>query len=84
MKVGTTAVQKNLGSEVDMVLNYKLSPETAIQFAWCGYFVNDGAKMLKFKSTTTGIKFPQYAFVMLTIKPQLYKTPTLVPSDAKK
>jgi len=84
MKVGTAVVQKNLGSEVDIVMNYKLSPETAIQFAWCGYFVTDGTKMLKYKSTATEIKFPQYTYVMLTIKPQFYKTPATATGDTKK
>ena len=84
MKVGTADVKKNIGSEVDIVLNYKFSPETAIQFAWCGYFANDGTKMLKYKLTTTEIKFPQYAYVMLTIKPQFYKTPAVATGDIKK
>ena len=77
MNVGTVAVQKNLGSELDLVVNYKFSPETAIQFAWCSYFVTNGTKMLKYKSTTVDTKFPQYAYLMLTIKPQLYKTPVV-------
>ena len=77
MKSGTADVDKNLGSELDVVLNYKFSPETAIQFAWCGYFVTDGTKMLKYKSTAVETKFPQYAYLMLTIKPPLYKTPVV-------
>lgn len=77
MKVGTNDVPKNIGSELDMVLNYRFSPETAIQFAWCSYFTTDGTNVLKFKSATVETKFPQYAYVMLTIKPPLYKTPTL-------
>ena len=77
MKSGTTDIQKNIGSELDLVLNYKFSAETAIQFAWCTYFVNDGTKMLKYKNTTIDTKFPQYAYVMLTIKPKLYKTPAV-------
>jgi hypothetical protein len=81
MKVETTEVQKNIGSEVDVAFNYKLSSETMIQFAWCGYFVTDGTRMLKLKSTSVDTKFPQYAFVMLTIKPQFYKSP--VAADTK-
>lgn len=77
MKSGTKDVPKNLGSELDIVLNYKLSAETAVQFAWCGYFVTDGTKMLKNKPVTLEAKFPQYAYVMLTIKPQFYKTPVV-------
>lgn len=75
MKSGTTDIEKNLGSELDLVMNYKFSPETAIQFAWCGYFVTDGTRLLKLKSTSVETKFPQYAYLMLTIKPQFYKTP---------
>jgi hypothetical protein len=80
MKSGTVDVDKNIGSELDLVLNYKFSAETAIQFAWCSYFMTDGAKMLKYKSTTVDTKFPQFAYVMLTIKPQLYKTPAVAES----
>jgi hypothetical protein len=81
MKSGTADVDKNIGSELDVVLNYKFSAETAVQFGWCTYFETDGTKMLKYKSTTVETRFPQYAYVMLTIKPQLYKTP--VTADAK-
>ena len=80
MKSGTTDIQKNIGSELDLVLNYKFSAETAIQFAWCSYFETNGTKMLKYKSTTVDTKFPQYAYLMLTIKPQLYKTPVIAES----
>jgi hypothetical protein len=73
-------VPKNLGSELDLVLNYKFSAETAIQFAWCTYFETDGTELLKYKSTTVDTRFSQYAYVMLTIKPQLYKTPAVVDS----
>jgi len=75
MKVGTNQVPKNIGSELDIALNYKFSPEVAIQLAWNTYFVTEGTKMLKFKSTDVKTKFPQYAYLMLTIRPQLYKTP---------
>ncbi len=80
MKSGTNAVSKNLGSELDVVLNYKFSAETAVQFAWCTYLMTDGAKMLKFKSTVGDTRFSQYAYLMLTIKPQLYKTPMVAES----
>lgn len=76
MKIGTTQVQKNIGSELDIALNYKFSPEIAIQLAWCTYIVTKGTEMLKFKSTNVQSKFPQYAYLMLTIRPRFYKTPT--------
>lgn len=75
MEVGTNKVSKNIGSEVDVMVNYKLSAAAAVQFAWCGYFANEGTNLLKYKKTEVETKFPQYAYVMLTIKPQFYKTP---------
>jgi hypothetical protein len=81
VKSGTSDVDKNIGSELDLVLNYKFSAETAVQFAWCTYLETDGTKILKYKSTTVETRFPQYAYVMLTIKPQLYKT--LVVAESK-
>lgn len=80
MKSGTTEIGKNIGSELDVVLNYKFSAETAIQFAWCTYFETDGTKLLKYKSAAAETRFPQFAYVMLTIKPQLYKTPVVTES----
>jgi hypothetical protein len=81
MKVGTSDIPKNLGTELNIEFNYQFSPEALIQFAWCGYWVNDGTRMLKLKSISAETKFPQYAFVMLTIKPQFYKSP--VAADTK-
>lgn len=80
MKSGTNDISKKLGSELDVVLNYRFSAETAVQFAWCTYLMTDGAQMLKFKSTATDTRFPQYAYLMITIKPQLYKTPMVAES----
>ena len=74
MKSGTNDIPKNLGYELDVVLNYKFSAETAVQFAWCAYMVTDGTKMLKYKSPVVETKFPQYAYLMLTVRPQLSKT----------
>lgn len=81
MKVGNEDVERNIGSELDFVLNYKLSAETAIQFAWCTYFVTDGTEILKFKSVEVDTKFPLYAYLMLTIRPQFYKSPVVAVSN---
>lgn len=68
MKISTTEVKGCIGSELDVVFNYKLSAATAIQFAWCGYFANDNTNLLKFKKAEISTKFPQFAYVMLTTK----------------
>jgi hypothetical protein len=75
MKVGMSDVPKNLGSELDIEFNYQFSPEAFVQFAWCGYWVTDGTQMLKQQPASLETKFPQYTYLMLTIKPQFYKTP---------
>jgi hypothetical protein len=75
MKIGTNQVQKNIGSEIDIAMNYNFSPEIAIQLAWCTYFITEGTEMLKFKSTAVDTKFPQYAYLMLTVRPRFYQTP---------
>ena len=78
MTVSSTEVKGSIGSELDVVFNYKLSAATAIQFAWCGYFANDNTNLLKFKKSEVSTKFPQFAYLMFTIKPQFYKTPAVV------
>ncbi len=77
MKTGDHDIPRNIGSEVDLVLNYKFSPAATIQMAWCGYFDTKGTDLLKYKQAEANTKFPQYAYLMLTIKPQFYKTPSL-------
>jgi len=36
--------------------------------------------MLKYKPTAVETRFPQFAYLMLTIKPKLHKTPVVVES----
>ncbi|HOO84702.1 MAG TPA: alginate export family protein [Prolixibacteraceae bacterium] len=68
MTISSSEVKGSIGSELDIVFNYKMSAATAIQFAWCGYFANDNTNFLKFKTTDVSTKFPQFAYVMLTVK----------------
>ncbi len=74
MQIGNQQIQKNIGSEFDFVFDYKFSEETTIQFAWCTYMITNGTRLLKFNSTQVNTKFPQYAYLMFTFKPKLYKT----------
>jgi hypothetical protein len=78
MTVSSKEVKGSIGSELDVAINYKLSSATAIQFGWCTYFVNDNTNLLKYKKAEVDTKFPQFAFIMFTIKPQFYKTPVPV------
>jgi len=67
------AFGKNLGSELDLVVNYKLNTWSTLQAGWSTYFTTNNtlvAKDLITSSTVTPvIRTPQWAYVMLTIKP---------------
>lgn len=71
MTVNGSAVDGNIGSEVDLTLKYKLNPETAVEFGWSGYFTTQGYDQLK-KLAGTNMLFPQYAYLMFTVKPKLF------------
>jgi len=63
---------KNLGTEIDVVCNYTPSKEIGIQAGWSMY-INSNATKKYF--TMEGVNtLPQHwAYIMFTIKPQLYK-----------
>ena len=67
------AFGKNLGSELDVVVNYKLNTWTNVQAGWSTYFTTTNTLVSKdiITSTTTAptTRTPQWAYVMLTIKP---------------
>lgn len=74
LKSGTEDVGKNLGSELDVLLNYKMNAQTALQVGWSRYFTTENTLLAK--NTTAGAKTrtPQWAYIMLTIKPAFFNT----------
>jgi hypothetical protein len=66
--------EKNLGTEADLVLNYAASKEIAIQGGYSMYF-NSSSTANYFKMHNVKFHPQQWAYLMFTIKPQLYKTP---------
>ncbi|MEI7504327.1 MAG: alginate export family protein [Paludibacter sp.] len=68
---------KDLGSEIDFIVNYKLNTWTTIQGGYCRYFSNNNtivAKDIVTSATVTpDIRTPQWAYVMFTIKPTFLK-----------
>ena len=64
----------NLGQETDVTLTYKLSKETAIQAGYSVYFKNSNIKKVM-KIYDAEKNLPQWAYIMITIKPSFYKTP---------
>ncbi len=65
------AGNKDLGSELDVTVNYTLSPEVALQGGYSTYFLTNAAKLAKSTSSykTFEDKTQQWAYVMITFKP---------------
>lgn len=66
--------EKNLGSEADITLSYAASKEISIQGGYSMYF-NSSSTQKYFKMSNVESHPQQWAFIMLTIRPQFYKTP---------
>jgi hypothetical protein len=70
------AFGKDLGSEFDLIVNYKLNTWTIIQGGWCTYFTNNNtlvAKNIITSKTVPAIRTPEWAYVMFTIRPSFLK-----------
>jgi hypothetical protein len=65
--------EKNLGSEIDVVCNYNPTKEVAIQAGWSMYSTSPTANKY-FKIVGVDVAPQHWAYIMLTIKPQFYKT----------
>ncbi|MDP4240635.1 MAG: alginate export family protein [Bacteroidota bacterium] len=67
------AFGKDLGSELDLVANYKLNAWTSVQAGWSTYFTNQNTLVSKdivtSSTATPAIRTPQWAYVMFTIRP---------------
>ncbi len=73
--INSMEIDKNMGSEMDMILNYPISKEIAFQAGYCTYF-NSNSTDEYFKMSNIDIHQSQWAYIMLTVKPNFYKTPT--------
>lgn len=64
-----TFSHKGLGSELDLTFTYPVSSIMSLQGGWSGYFSNALVSSVKKLKTKVDQKFPQWAFIMITIKP---------------
>lgn len=69
---------RKLGSEFDLILNCKLNAQSTLQVGWCRYFTNNNTLLAKKMAAGTPINPPQWAYVMLTIKPTFFNSTTFV------
>ena len=56
----------DLGSELDLLLTYKLNKYSTLQAGYCRYFVSSNTLLAKVIPTTTATTSPQWAYVMFT------------------
>jgi Alginate export len=68
------AVGKDLGSELDLILNYKMNPQTVLQAGWSSYFITDNTLLAKNIAADVKTRTPQWAYIMLTIKPTFFSS----------
>ncbi len=63
-------LDRNLGDEIDLVLEWKPLKEMVLQAGYCFYLTTSSLEKLKnvYPSDT---RFPQFAYLMITVKPQL-------------
>ncbi len=66
--------EKYLGAELNVVLNYVISKEIAIQVGYSRYF-NSGSTAKYFNMQNIDAHRQQWAYLMWTVKLHLYKTP---------
>jgi hypothetical protein len=64
---------KSLGSEVDIKLSYKMNDCVSVEGGWGSYFLNNNSRFLKLKSSSAACRTPGWAYISLTIKPDMFK-----------
>lgn len=71
--VNTTEVaNKNLGSELDLTLQWKFMKDVTLQAGYSSYQTSDTFIKLK-KVYGKNIRYPQFAYLMLSVKPTFFK-----------
>jgi hypothetical protein len=64
---------QNLGSELDLTVQWKFIKDATLQAGYSFYLTSESFEKLK-GVYNQSIKFPQFAYLMLTIKPTFFKS----------
>jgi hypothetical protein len=67
---------KDLGSELDLLVTYKINSTATVQGGYCFYFDTKNTLVAKGISASADIRNPQWAYVMFTFKPTFLNTAT--------
>lgn len=76
LKSAGVEVGKDIGSELDFLVTYKINSWSTVQGGYCHYFDTKNTLIAKSISTTADIRSPQWAYVMFTFKPTFLNTAT--------
>lgn len=76
LKSGGVEVGKDLGSEIDFLVTYKINSWSTVQGGYCRYFNTANTLMAKSMAANSTIRSPQWAYVMFTFKLTFLNTAT--------
>ena len=71
---GKTLLDKHLGNEFDLILNYSLNKSAALEFGYCLMAANNSLEYVKLGSMDKAEHTATWAYLMLNIKPELFST----------
>jgi hypothetical protein len=69
----TQLIDRNMGSEIDFTLQWKVMKEATLQAGYSFYITTDTVEKWK-KVYNKDTRFPQFAYIMLTVKPTFFKS----------
>jgi hypothetical protein len=64
-------LNKSLGQEFDFTLNWKIIDEASLQAGYSFFLITNSLKQIM-KLNNEELKFPQFAYLMITVKPMLF------------
>ena len=64
-------LNKNLGHEFDFTLKWKIIKEASLQAGYSFFLMNNSLKQIK-EVHNEELRFPQFAYIMITLKPILF------------
>ncbi len=68
LKSGGVEVGKDLGSEIDFLVTYKINSWSTVQGGYCRYFDTANTLVAKSMAANSTIRCPQWAYVMFTFE----------------
>jgi Alginate export len=71
---GNTMLDRNMGYETDLILNYNMSKSVAFEFGYCMMLGNNSLEVIKRNTIGKAEQTAVWSYLMITFKPELLKT----------